>query len=205
MLNCPPCAGIFFERTNLTDILACATAFNSLLNVEYEFVIARKGVKNKLRIVFHKNHFYHLAGLHYLIDIQSLRGDREKIFDRILNQEIKDTDIKKSKFYQKIQLRIEKLAKLENFFDDGNTVFRYNSKANIFSLINSEYLVENNSSDIKQFAFIDKNPDGFYFCRSFFPQEKYDYSIGQTKWTLLSKKKILKQSREEIVLYEHKG
>lgn len=182
----------------MADILACAKAYNSLLNVEYEFVIARKGIKNTLRIVFHKNHFYHL------VDIQCLRGDREKIFDKILNQEIKDTDIKKSKFYQKIQLRIEKLTKLENFFDNDNTVFRYNSKLNAFSLINSEYLVENSVLDVndaKLFAFIDKNLDGNYFCRSFFPQEKYDYSIGQAKWTLLSKKKILKQSKEEIVLY----
>ena len=143
------------------DILACAKSYESLLNIEYEFVIAKKGVKISLKIIFHKAHFY-----------------------------------------QKIKHRIEKLAGLEDFFDSDDTVFRYNPNTNIFSLIKAEYLLEKYSNETKLFAFIDKNPDGNYFCRSFFPQEKYDYSIGQTKWTLLSKKKRIKSTDEVLVLFE---
>lgn len=183
------------------DISECAKSYTALLNIEYEFVVAKKGVKIPLKIIFQKTHFYHLAGLHYLVDIQCLRGDREVIFDRLLSNQITDSKIQKSWFYQKIKLRIEKLATLEAFFDSNETVFRYNPSENVFSLINAEYLLENASDNKKLFAFIDKNPDGNYFCRSFFPQEKYDYSIGQTKWTLLSKKKRFKSTGEEVVLY----
>ena len=43
---------------------------------------------------------------------------------------------------------------------------------------------------------------GKYFCRSFFPQTDKDYSIGQTNWTLLYKKKIQKSTGIETVLYD---
>ena len=153
------------------DISACAKSYEALINIEYEFVVAKKGMRIPLRIIFQKTHFYHRAGLHYLVDIQCLRGDREVIFDRLLNNEITDTEIQKSRFYQKIKRRIEKLAGLEDFFDSNETVFRYNPNTNVFSLIHAEYLLENHSEKTKLFAFIDKNPDGNYFCRSFFPQK----------------------------------
>lgn len=46
-----------------------------------------------------------------------------------------------------------------------------------------------------------ESPD--YFCRSFFRDNKKDYSENQRRWTLLFKKKVWKKEREEIVLFEH--
>jgi len=49
------------------------------------------------------------------------------------------------------------------------------------------------------------NQDSNFFCRSFFPKEKRDYSVGQEKWTLLFKKKINKSTNTEEILFRHKN
>ena len=40
------------------------------------------------------------------------------------------------------------------------------------------------------FLFLSNDEGDNYFCRSFFPEEKMDYSKNQASWTLLYKKKI---------------
>ena len=50
--------------------------------------------------------------------------------------------------------------------------------------------MENTVNKVNVFTFLSKLEDEVYFCRSFFPRGKIDYSIGQTAWTLLYKKKI---------------
>ena len=58
------------------------------------------------------------------------------------------------------------------------------------------------SSDEKCFNLFLSNDEGDnYFCRSFFPEEKMDYSKNQASWTLLYKKKIDLSTRIETVLY----
>ena len=36
----------------------------------------------------------------------------------------------------------------------------------------------------------EKGSSGLFFCRSFFPKEKKDYTVGQPQFTLLFKEKI---------------
>lgn len=195
----------FFWERNLDILLSTATAYYNLLNTEYEFVLGRKNTTVRLRVVFHKNHFYHLAGLHYLTDIQNLKGDREVLYNKILNAEITSAEIEKSVFFSTIEARMKALSLLENLFDSDSLVFKYNATSKAFSVIEADYLMENYVNDNKIFTFLAKNPDGNYYCRSFFPMDKQDFSIGQTNWTVLLKKKINKSSKTEQELYRHKN
>lgn len=185
----------------MAEIYDCVAALKNLLNVEYEFVIARKGCKIIIKLKFEKLHFIHLMGLQYIRDVRALDNKAAVVFDNLYNHKISESQINSSFNYQKIKDRIHFLCQLEKILDDNKTVFKYNDKQNAFSLIHADFLLENTVESRNVFVFLAQNPDGSYFCRSFFPQEKYDYSTGQAKWTLLSKKKILKQSKEEIVLY----
>ncbi len=194
-------AGIFYG-VNMSGVYEAAIAFEKLINTEYVFVVARKGIEAKIHLQFQKQHFYHIAGLHYLLDIQSLRGDRAVIFEKILKKQI-EADIKKSKFYTKITKRVELVLQLQNILDSNDTVFRYDEKCNSFSAIKAEYLLENKIVDRNVFLFLDKNRDEKYFCRSFFPQDWKDYTRGQQKWTLLYKEKIISGKKE--ILYRHKN
>ena len=97
--------------------------------------------------------------------------------------------------------KIETKRLLEQMIDSNDTVFKYNKKANMYSMIEADYLMENNVESRNLFLFLSNDEGDNYFCRSFFPEEKMDYSKNQASWTLLYKKKIDLSTRIEIVLY----
>lgn len=83
-------------------------------------------------------------------------------------------------------------------------VFRYNSKIYPYSSIESEFLLvlENGTLLEIAFLFIDQSKDHTYYCRSFFPKDKTDYSKGQMQYTLLKKTKKNKKAGVETILYD---
>ena len=87
--------------------------------------------------------------------------------------------------------------------DSNEIIFKYNSKKQVFSLIQADYLLQSahNSRDI--YIFLDRleNSDS-HFCRSFFPKGDKDYTAGQAKYTLLYKK-INKITGESEIQYDN--
>ena len=194
----------FFLRGKMGDILKSAKSYKKLLDIEYQFILGRKTKQISFSVFFDEHQFYHLAGLQYLVDIATLLyGDRKKIFNLILDKQIKETQISLSHFYPLIKERVEHLEFLESIFDSNKTVFKYNPQTHAFSAIESEFLMKNEVKSRNVFTFLSQDKStGKYFCRSFFPQTDKDYSIGQTNWTLLYKKKIQKSTGIETVLYD---
>ena len=121
----------------MRNVIDCINAFIPLLSTEYELVLGRKGVAVTLRILFDKKDCFHLMGLQYLVDTPELSRDRSKVFDAI-------EKIESSDFYKKIEQRIHFLPLLEQMIDSNDTVFKYNKKANMYSMIEADYLMENN-------------------------------------------------------------
>ena len=95
----------------------------------------------------------------------------------------------------------EILPLLEQMIDSNDTVFKYNKKANMYSMIEADYLMENKMESRNLFLFLSNDDGDKYFCRSFFPEEKMDYSKNQASWTLLYKKKTDLITGTETVLY----
>ena len=180
----------------------CISSFISLLSTEYEIILGRKGIAVKLIIIFDKKDCFHLMGLQYLADRPELRRDRGKIFDEIQKGIIKQEQIESSDFYYKIQDRIHFLPLLEKILDSNDTVFKYNGKTNIYSMIEADYLMKNHMEDRNLFLFLSNKKDDYYFCRSFFPEDKMDYTKKQASWTLLYKKKKNLSDGTEMVLYD---
>lgn len=186
----------------MRNIKDCVNAFLPLLNTEYEIVLGRKGVAVTLRITFNKKDCFHLMGLQYLIDRPELNRDRGKVFDEILEGIITVDQVESSDFYKKIKERVNFLPLLEKLLDSNDTVFKYNQKANTYSMIDADYLMKNNLEDKKLYLFLSQDSDDNYFCRSFFPEEKKDYTRNQASWTMLYKKKCDIRTGEEILLYD---
>jgi hypothetical protein len=186
----------------MRNVLDCVTAFLPLLDTEYEIILGRKGVAVTLRITFDKKDCFHLMGLQYLLDRPELNRDRGKIFDEILTGKITTEQIESSDFYKKIAERVHFLPFLPQMLDSNNTVFKYNQKANAYSLIDADYLMQNNMENRNLYLFLSHSMNELYFCRSFFPEGKLDYTFNQTSWTLLFKKKIKHTTNEEIILYD---
>lgn len=163
--------------------------------------MGRKGKAVTLVVTFDKKDCYHLMGLQYLIDRPELNRDRGKIFDAIRDRTITIEQVESSDFYRQIEGRVRFLPMLEQLLDSNETVFKYNSRASAFSMIQADYLMKNNMEGRNLFLFLSKNKENKYFCRSFFPEDKKDYTKNQTSWTLLFKKKTNIVSKEEVILY----
>ncbi len=185
----------------MRTIKDCVSAFLSLLNTEYEFVLGRKCVAVTLRLAFSKKDCFHLMGLQYLKDRPELNRDRGKVFDEILAGIISPNQVESSNFYSKIENRVNFLPLLEHLLDSNDTVFKYNKKANIYSVIDADYLMRNNLEQKNLYLFLSCGKDDKYFCRSFFPEENRDYTKNQTSWTMLYKKKYNLSTGEETILY----
>ena len=69
-------------------------------------------------------------------------------------------------------------------------------------LIEADYLMKNHMEGKNLFLFLSNARDDSYFCRSFFPEEKMDYTKNQASWTLLYKKKRNLIDGSEHVLYD---
>ena len=186
----------------MRDIKDCVNAFLPLLNTEYEIVLGRKGAAVTLRIAFNKKDCFHLMGLQYLIDRPELNRDRGKVFDEIVAGKITTKQVESSDFYKKIEERVNFLPLLEKLLDSNDTVFKYNKRANMYSMIEADYLMKNNMEERNLYLFLSYGKDDKYFCRSFFPEEKNDYTKNQASWTMLYKKKCNRSTGEESVLYD---
>ena len=189
----------------MRTVIDCIDSFIPLLDTEYEIVLGRKGKAVKLIVNFDKKDCFHLMGLQYLTDRPELRRDRGKVFDDIKNGKIKPEQIESSDFYHKIRERVHFLPLLESLLDSNDTVFKYNKKANTYSMIEADYLMKNCMEDRNLFLFLANEEGERYFCRSFFPEEKTDYTRKQASWTLLYKKKKNLADGTEEILYNRLG
>ena len=189
----------------MRDITDCINAFVPLLHTEYEIILGRKGVAVTIRLAFDKKDCFHLMGLQYLKDYPELNRDRGKIFDELAEGIISVDKLEASVFYHKIKERINFLPLLEDILDSNDTIFKYNKKANTYSVIDADYLLKNNMDSRNIFLFLSKKKDDTYFCRSFFPEEKMDYTRNQASWTLLYKRKINTETGAGKVLYDKIG
>lgn len=184
------------------NIYDCIDSFTSLLDTEYHLLLGRKGVLVSLIITFDKKDCFHLMGLQYLKDRPELSRDRAIVFDWIKERKITTKQIETSDFYERITERVDILPLLENIFDSNDTIFKYNRKSNVFSMIQADYLMKNSVADKNVFIFLSRKKEDKYFCRSFFPQDKRDYTKGQASWTLLYKEKIRISTGKSVVLYD---
>lgn len=184
-------------------IYDCVNSFCSLLDTEYHLVLGRKGVAVELTIRFGKKDCFHLMGLQYLTDMSNLSRDRGKIFDEIMEQKITQKQVELSDHYRKIAERVDLLPHLEGMFDSNDTIFKYNERFSAFSMIQADYLMKNQIQDKNVFLFLAKDKEkDYYFCRSFFPKGRRDYTKNQASWTLLYKKKTRMSTGEEEILYD---
>lgn len=197
--------GFFFCGGIMANIIDAQNAFSKLLDIEYEFILGRKGKSVTLRIEFQKLHFFHLVGLQYLRDLPKLAISAEDVYNQIESGHLSTTYIESSHNYDYIKNRVIHLPFLEQIFDSNDTIFKYNPALQAFSVIEADFLLKNAINQIPVFVFLSKDKNEKYFCKSFFTDTKKDYAEHQTKWTVLYKKKIIKSSNTETVLYRHQN
>ena len=187
----------------MRNVCDCVDAFRKLLDKEYHIILGRKNKTVSLQINFDRKECFHLMGLQYLTDRPELSHDRGKIFDAIGEGRITAKQLESSDLYYKIAGRIHMFPLLEEMLDSNDTIFKYNRKLNTYSVIKADYIMKNEMKGKNMFLFLaEKETRGRFFCRSFFPQDKMDYTKNQASWTLLYKKKVTLSTGEEEILYD---
>lgn len=147
--------------------------------------------------------FHHLMGLGKLKDLRIAKQNRGSVFDEIIIGSTTYETLAKSRYLPQIENRFEPLALIEQLLDDNRLVFRYNAKLNQFSLIEADYLLSTPLENSDIYIFIAEHKDtGKYFCRSFFPKEKKDYTEGQPRYTMLYKEKKNLTTGETVIQYD---
>lgn len=181
----------------------CAYAFKQLLNYEYHFTIGRKEKPRSFILNFDPADFHHLAGLHKIKDnARFFAGKRADIFQEILAGQLTYKQAASSTYFSQLKERLAPLSQLESFLDHNEIIFHYNEIANKFSIIKADYLLTNQLKDIPIYLFLSQRTDSHkQVCRTFFPKEKLDYTIGQPRYILLKKEKINTHTEECIIQY----
>lgn len=126
-------------------------------------IAGRKGKTIEFTISFDRADFHHLAGLHKLKDNARIQtGQREAVMLDILAGKLTLPQIQKSAFYGEMEPRLRPLSMLEQFLDSNDIIFRYNAKARAFSLIQADYLLQN---DLRAIRSISSLPSGTTMIR----------------------------------------
>lgn len=107
----------FYVVWKMKDIKECAEFYKTLMRKDYVFTL-ENGIKFK--IFFKSGNFYHLIGLHKLVDIKQLTDANtspDKIFKDILSGRISVEAIEKSAFYNRISDRVKYFEKITDMLD----------------------------------------------------------------------------------------
>ena len=192
------------KRIPMDLLQQCAQEFDRLIPYQYHIMIGRKGKSLEFTLSFDRADFHHLAGLHKLRDnVRFQTGKRADIMKEILDGRLTFAHAQQSAFFNEMKLRLQPLTQLEQFLDSNEIIFRYNAKANIFSAIQADYLLQNNFEGTPVYLFLAQRSDeDTQVCRTFFPKTAKDYTEGQPRYTLLKKEKRNVITNETIVQYD---
>ena len=178
-----------------------AISFKRLLDYQYIIKLGRKHKLYELVIDFEKQDFFHLIGFQKLVDLRFLKRSSERIFTEALKGNITYSMIEKSQHFDELGYRFEYFDLIESILDDNQLVFKCNlNSMQVYSSIKADYLLQNFKDNMTFYIFVEQRKNSkSQFCKSFFENSILDYTLGQTKMTLLYKEKINKKTGERIV------
>lgn len=203
---------IVTEETVDDNIYKAAVEFNKLMSYEYKFVVGAKGRNTEIALRFDEHNFHHLCGLHKLQDVIKPNINRTQLFNQILNGEISDKDLLKSKFYftERVNDRIKRVLDLALALENEMQVYKYNNNANPISKIKGDFLFKWLADDDRNVYFVLKRDvylNSRFMGLSIFSnaQNERDFALGHTRNTLLyvSKTPLVNgepdRSKEEVL------
>lgn len=195
------------EENIMCDIQGALKVFQRIMEYKYRFIISHKKASYEFELDFQEKDFRHMAGLHYLNDIDIPRTPKA-LYAKIENGKINDAYLSKSVNYTEIQdsyanvkQRIHGLRFLEEFLDNKNLICKYVKYMNLYSSIQADYLIKSIYDNITAYIFLKKRKqeNGYCVC-SFFIEPKNEYKGISVYW--LYKSKIRLSDSFEEVLYD---
>ena len=190
------------------DIYTAAEEYKKIMAYEYTFKLIRNrnSIPQEVNVRFDKKDFFHLCGLHKLKGRYFLQESKDKIFDRICNNEFAGVSFDQDSSYKEIASRIELVSQLISFFESDNIVFKTNPRnAKNPSRIQSDYILSYRDKISHKLFYIkqDKSTDYYHgvscFMRSLTQNDTTD---GHIKLIVLKKYRFNIENEEQIILID---
>lgn len=190
-------------------LLETAENFKRLLDIEYDILLGKKGKEVNVALIFRDIDFHHLAGLQYIEDMPDLKRSRDKVFADLCKDSFLREKIYRSVFYSKIEDRIKALNRLEDMLDNENLIFNYDYRINKASKIKADLLIQSsNGGQTITYIFSEKiekeckdDVPKKVYCKSIFPKNNIDYTLYQSKYTILKINKVCVSTKNVIKSY----
>ena len=88
------------KEITMGDIQDALGVFQKMKDYKYNFVVSHKKTAHDFELTFEEKDFRHMAGLHYLNDIDIPKAPKT-LFNKIENEKINDTYLSRSVNYTK--------------------------------------------------------------------------------------------------------
>ncbi len=190
-------------------LMLCARKYAELCFHTYDCTVARKNTAFDLHFTFSPYEFRHLAGLHRL-EHPRLRSNSERVFKDILAGSLTLADLRQADNWnaesEKFLSRLEALSQLDILMDGFLQLYGFSGEKlaaqtpPLHTKIDADYLIKFQLPSGITFFFSVKQRD-FYCGRSLFVNNDRDYTLGQTKFTLLEKTRTDQRTGEQLLLY----
>jgi hypothetical protein len=182
-------------------LIDAVKAWKAISKSVYIITYGFRKKKYCLNLEFLNSHFYHLAGLQYLKDVELPKVSKSKLCQYILEHHDKLYHLKKSEFWLEwVEPRLNALISLEKLLDGDYRLYKYNPKfSQFYSDICADYLITDPNTNQVIFLFLGKDDNKHFqeqsynvYCRSIFIKTKErDHTQCQRLLSILSKEKVV--------------
>ena len=179
----------------MKDIQQCAILYRSLLQKTYYYTLEED---TKFDFYFTSRSFYHLTGLHKLVDLTYLGEKPEIAYKHVLSGRITQSDIERSVHYSSIEDRLEYFYLLPDMLNDRLTKIVIDFDRSLVNgsskLRNTRYILYKKADDVYVNFTLAKKGNQI-FPETFFAEPSKKYISGQTLLDIQSIKVIQHKSR----------
>lgn len=188
-------------------LLNSANVWADLIDTTYVFTYGKKKLLHTVNLSFSEDRFSHIAGFQHLSDIVLPKmGSSKQRLSQVLDGTIRQADIEKSAFFKEyVEPRLFALLHLKTLLENDFTTYIFNAqKLSFYTDIESTYLIVGKTPGIV-FLFTDHDATCDYYPKSLFLKGNRDYTLNQTKITLLRKVRVVRTTGEATVLFNKDG
>ena len=171
-------------------LLDAAKVWHSLNDVKYIITVGRKNTSNVIELTFHDSDFPHIAGMQYAKDVDFGLNPAEyygeSLVATLLDGTFNGKLIENSRHWEHlIKSRLNTIISIQRIIENGFYIAEFDRfKVNPISKIEAKYVIKSEETDTVFFVFFDEELNRFY-CKSAFQNSSIDYTLNQTKMTVL--------------------
>lgn len=181
-------------------------AYQKLLDYKYRVVIGKKGKTEEFYIIFDKDEFHHLVGLHKLVDKTEFATKKASdIFEKCLNGDYKNEYYMSSVYISQSLSRIPVIMNYDKIMQNPNKYYRFRKYNG--SHIKFDYFLEFNEEVFGNAGYIflkelKRHRTQYITISCFIRDENYlDYSKEQIKYSLMLIEREIVSTSEKVELY----